>query len=250
MIEPHLELPHVNMQQRLRVVIVGAGIGGLACAIACRQQGLDVTILERSNEILPVGAGIQLPPNATRVMRHLGLEAALQSAGAVVIEGHNLRSYASGNPVRRRPLGQAALDLYGSAWMVIHRADYQRMLLDAAVQHGVQLRTGCEVIKVKSFKDCSVQLKDGRVVEADVIVGADGLWSVMRNEVLGSTSAPNETGDLAYRGTFRAEQLRDCRDARVEEVLNAADLQLWMGPGKHVVFYPVRNKEEFNLVLM
>lgn len=205
MIEPHLELPHVNMQQRLRVVIVGAGIGGLACAIACRQQGLEVTILERSNEILPVGAGIQLPPNATRVMRHLGLEAALQIAGAVVIEGHNLRSYASGNPVRRRPLGQTALDLYGSAWMVIHRADYQRMLLDAAVQHGVQLHTGCEVIRVKSFQDCSVQLKDGRVFEADVIVGADGLWSVMRNEVLGRTSAPNETGDLAYRGTFRAE---------------------------------------------
>lgn len=238
------------MRQRLRVVIIGAGIGGLACAIACRQQGLDVLVLERSTEILPVGAGIQLPPNATRIMRHLGLEDALRSAGAVTLEGHNLRSYDSGHRVCRRPLGQAALELYGSTWVVVHRADYQRMLLDAAVRHGAEVWTGCEITGVTSFADCSVQLKDGRVVEADVMVGADGLWSVMRNEVLGRVSTPSETGDLAYRGTFRAEQLRDCGDDRVQEVLSAADLQVWMGPGKHVVFYPVRNGEEFNLVLM
>jgi salicylate hydroxylase len=130
---------------------------------------------------------------------------------------------------------------------------------------------GYEVIKVNvESNEPSVVLNDGSVLFADVVVGADGklpvflvfplsletvliakgLWSTIRNDILEVPITPGETGDLAYRGTFSAQQLAELKDERIGELLRSSSVQVWMGPQKHVVFYPVRSHTEFNLVLL
>ncbi|RFU80700.1 hypothetical protein TARUN_1524 [Trichoderma arundinaceum] len=237
----------------LHVVIVGAGLGGLSCAIACRKcdPPLQVTILERTAEFKPIGAGIQLPPNATRIMEDFGLLTKLKDFGAVVMENHTLRRYSTGETIVSKPLGLMAKQRYGAEWL----ADYQRILLEEALRLGAKIRNGAEVVAAdseyerKHGKACVI-LKDESQVYGDVVVGADGLWSVLRNHVLGRPSLPIETGDLAYRGTFTRSQLQELKDDRVTELLSDSNIQVWLGPEAHVVFYPVRNKDEFNLVLL
>ncbi|KAH8807786.1 putative salicylate hydroxylase [Xylogone sp. PMI_703] len=241
----------------LHVVVVGAGLGGLACALACRRgnPSIKVTILERSPEILPVGAGIQLPPNATRIMSHFGLLEKLKRVGGITMQRHTLRRYSDGRIIVEKPLGERVKSLYGAEWLVIHRAEYQNLLLGEAIHAGACLIKDAEVVNVYSNIDgsdgnCAVLLKDGRKIQGDVVVGADGLWSRLREYILDRLSPPSETGDIAYRGTFSREQLTSFHDARITELIEASNIQVWMGPGKHVVFYPVRNKTEYNLVLI
>jgi salicylate hydroxylase len=234
---------------KLHVVVVGAGLGGLACAIACRQHGLKVTVLERTDEIRPVGAGIQLPSNASKIMRRLGLSDQLTQHGAVLVQNHTLRSYMSGEILARKTAGPTMARDYGGAWMVIHRAAYQQLLLDEAIRLGTNLRTGCEVVRVEEMQN-AVFLHTGEKVVGDVIIGADGLWSFLRSVVLGVQSLPSETGDLAYRGTFTAAQLQATGDMAIQELLEESDVQVWLGPDKHVVFYPLNGKDEYNLVLV
>ena len=104
----------------IHVVVVGGGLGGIACALACRRcdPPIAVTVLERATELVPVGAGIQLPPNAARIMKSFGLLDKLQGDGqAVVVEEHVLRNYATGEIITRKPLGQRAREVYGANWM-------------------------------------------------------------------------------------------------------------------------------------
>ncbi|CDM34512.1 Monooxygenase, FAD-binding [Penicillium roqueforti FM164] len=233
-----IDVPSTLDAQAIRVIIVGAGLGGLACAIACRrgEHPLDVTILERSEELLPVGAGIQLPPNATRVMAHFGLIEKLKRAGAITTEGYTLRRYRDGHTVAQKPL-------------VIHRADYQALLLEEATNAGAHLVKNAEVVSIESCPAVDmVVLKDGRRFHPDMIIGADGLWSTMREFIMDGPSPPLETGDLAYRGMFSLQELTVLNDPDVEKLVAASDVQVWMGPEKHVAFYPIRNKTEFNLL--
>ncbi|RFU30914.1 hypothetical protein B7463_g5419, partial [Scytalidium lignicola] len=240
-------------KEGLHVVIVGAGLGGLACALECRRgnPSLEVTVLERSPEILPIGAGIQLPPNATRVMRHFGLLEKLKEVGAVTMQRHTLRRYSDGEVIVEKPLGERVREIYGAEWL----AEYQNLLLEEAQNAGARILKNAEVIGVDTNFDgdcgnCTVLLKDGRNIRADVVIGADGLWSRLREFIVGKQSPPSETGDLAYRGTFSREQLALFQEERIIELVEASNIQVWMGPGKHVVFYPVRNKTEYNLVLL
>lgn len=235
----------------LRVIIVGAGIGGLTCAIACLQEGLEVIVLERAPAFKPIGAGIQLPANATRVMRELGLYDRLKEYGAVVVQNHIMRRYSDGHVLARKSAGNAMEKMYGSEWMVIHRARYHELLLDEAIRLGAKVEGGCEVMDVQTGPDePSVELQDGRLLGADVVIGADGLWSRTRNVALHDQTEPLETGDLAYRGTFSAEELWNTEDPGVQELLQSSDVQVWIGPDKHVVFYPVNKKAEYNMVLL
>lgn len=153
---------------------------------------------------------------------------------------------------------------------VIHRADYQNLLLGEATDAGARLVKNAEVVNIESGEtDDMVVLKDGRRFHGDMIIGADGkhlnpktcinhswlrlsigLWSRMREFILDRPSPPLETGDLAYRGTFSLQELTDLNNPEIEKLIAASDVQVWMGPEKHVVFYPVRNKSEFNLVLL
>ena len=163
-----------SKQCSLRVVIVGAGISGLACAIAFRQRGINVTVLERKPEFRPVGAGIRLPANATRAMRALGLYERLKDHGAVVVQNHVMRAYDSGRVLACKTAGGEMTELYGSEWMVIHRTRYHSLLLEEAIRLGTDVRIGCEVLEVEAQPSITfVTLQDGRVVGGDVIIGAD-----------------------------------------------------------------------------
>ncbi|KIW09876.1 hypothetical protein PV08_11977 [Exophiala spinifera] len=241
----------------LHVVIVGAGIGGLACAIACRRAGppLSVTVVERAPEILTIGAGIHIPPNACRVVASLGLLDKLKQAGGYQVQGFTLRRYKNGNILVEKPMGPRMKTEYGAEWLAIHRGDYQGVLLEAAREAGADILTNAEVIGIaKGIGEFSgkqmVVLKDGKSLMADVVVGADGLWSGVREFVLGRPFPPVETGDLAYRGTFTREQLKSFKNERIDELMEAENVQVWLGPGRHAVFYPLRNKTEYNLVLL
>ncbi|KAF2094888.1 putative salicylate hydroxylase [Rhizodiscina lignyota] len=239
--------PNGKSSRPLRVVIVGAGLGGLACGIACRQQGLEAVVIERAPEILEIGAGIQLPPNAVRTLDRLGVLDAIRSK-ATETQTRTLRRWKDGKILAERDYRLRAKE-FGYSAMVIHRADYQRILLDQAIQKGVRVRTGCEVKRV-DFDTTEVILDNGESESGDVIVSADGVWSTIRNQVLTSPVNPEETGDLAYRGTIPRETLDALHDKEVDALCSLKAVTLWLGPEKHAVFYPVRGGKEFNLVLL
>ncbi|KIW98290.1 uncharacterized protein Z519_01874 [Cladophialophora bantiana CBS 173.52] len=238
-------------QQPFNVVVVGAGIGGLAAAVSCLRGGCEVTILEKAPEISPIGAGIQIPPNAARVVQHFGLEQKLRDAGAVQINANHLKRYKDGKILCSRIGGEKMVRDFNGPWFVIHRADYHGVLLDEAVRLGAKLRLNAEAVDIKaSMENPHVVLQTGEIVHADVIIGADGLWSAIRDIVLGHSSPPEPTGDLAYRGTFSRAQLEAFQDPQIEELINSRCTYNWMGPDRHSVFYPVKNGTAFNLVLM
>lgn len=213
--------------QLLKVVIVGAGIGGLTCAIAYRQQGINVTILKRAQGFRPIGANIHLPANTTRAMRELGLYEKLRDHGAIVVQNHVMRAYDSGQVLARKPAGPAMTKLYGSEWVVIHRAQYHSLLLDEATRIGVEVQMDAEVADLEAGSpNAKVKLRSGRSVAGDIVIGRDGLWSEMRRVGLHDKTVPSETGDLAYRGTFSAKQLGGMQDEGVEELLRAHDVQV------------------------
>ncbi|KAF2478268.1 putative salicylate hydroxylase [Lindgomyces ingoldianus] len=232
----------------LKVIIVGAGIGGLACAVACRHSNIDVLILERVTEILAVGAGIQTPSNATRVWRHYGvLDELLKHA--VIMDGIQLRRWENGDLLCDRSVSRDSPLNTGSPWIAIHRADYQRVIIDEAKRLGVRIRLGAHVGSV-DFEKAAVTLEDGDVVSGDVVIGADGLWSTIREQLLTHPSPPLETGDLAYRGTFSREALTSLNDPSINHLIEQPVCTLWLGGSSHAVFYPLRNGQEFNLVLI
>ncbi|KAK8127972.1 FAD/NAD(P)-binding domain-containing protein [Apiospora sp. TS-2023a] len=233
------------MSQSLHAVVVGAGIGGLAFAILARKQGLRVTVLEKTEKLTPVGAGIQIPPNASRIWSQCGVLEKLKKF-SVVSEATQLRRWKNGELLCTRTVGEALDERW--PWLVIHRADYQRILVQEAQELGVTIRLGSHVQAV-DFDLGSLTLASGEVITGDIIVGADGLWSSLRNAILGHDSPPQETGDLAYRGTFSISALQGLNDAQVDELCSKNIVTMWIGPESHAVFYPVRCGKEFNLVL-
>ncbi|GKT42062.1 FAD-dependent monooxygenase OpS4 [Colletotrichum spaethianum] len=252
----------------MKVLIIGAGIGGLACAIACQQEGFEVVILERADRIVPIGAGIQIPPNGARVARQLGYMNKLLKCG-VVLDAIEFRRYANGKTLHTF-LSKDSQSRYGELWMVIHRADFHAVLWQKCEELGVSLCLNKGVERI-DFNNNVVHLEDGGDIQGDVIVGADGknrsnlllkhvieelrltpigLHSVCRNQLLGSPSPAVETGDLAYRAVFPAEYLKALEDPRVDELCARKQVTAWFGPDRHTVFYPVKGGREFNLVLV
>ncbi|KAI1464440.1 putative salicylate hydroxylase [Daldinia caldariorum] len=225
-------------------------IGGLACAISCRRANppLQVTVLERTPEILTIGAGIHIPPNACRVLARYGLLEKLKQAGGYEVDSFTLRRYEDGKILVEKPLKGRMETEYGAQWM----GDYQSALLKEALDLGSVVLTSADVTSVNLAPDGPQKLflKDGRKISADVIIGADGLWSMSREIVLGRPFPPTETGDLAYRGTFALDQLKGLHNERIDKLLEQSNIQVWLGPGRHAVFYPLRNHTEYNLVLI
>ncbi|KAH7125110.1 putative salicylate hydroxylase [Dendryphion nanum] len=233
------------MAAPLNIVIVGAGIGGLACAIASRRHGLNVLVLERAERLTPVGAGIQIPPNASRIWAEYGLLDRLKQY-SVISKATQLKRWKNGELLCTRGVGEDMNEEW--PWLVIHRADYQQVLVDEARHLGVNLRLKADVRDI-DFESTTVTLRDGEVIAGDIIVGADGLWSTLRGRILGHESPPKETGDLAYRGTFSLNSLLSLDDPAVDELCKKNVVTMWIGPESHSVFYPVSCGNEFNLVM-
>lgn len=122
--------------------------------------------------------------------------------------------------------------------------------MDHALALGVEIRLAADVTDVSFSNAPAVTLSTGETIAADVIVGADGLWSTIRDRILKRPSPPIETGDLAYRATISRQELEAFHDPGIDELLDKAEATAWLGPEKHCVFYPVRNKTQYNLVLL
>lgn len=229
-----------------RVIVAGAGVAGLTAGLALDARNHSVTIVERSPVLAEVGAGLQLSPNATRLLGRLGvLERLLPRA--VAPEALELRSGRSDRTLLRLPLGKAAEQRWGAPYLVCHRADLQEALLEEArSRSGVALNLGCEIA-------ASRESVDGIDVDvtgdypgphaADVLVAADGVWSQTAAE--GTGRRAEFSGYVAWRTTIHAD---DMPDRLAQAYLRAPCVRAWLGPTGHLIAYPVKSGRALNLV--
>jgi salicylate hydroxylase len=225
------------------IVVAGAGIGGLTAALALAAQGFRVVVLEKAARLEEAGAGLQLSPNASRILVELGLEVRLGSR-AVTPEAISIMSARSGGEIARLPLGEAASLRAGAPYWVLHRADLQSAL-QAHVNDNpdIELRLGCQFEDVVTHaKGLTVGQRSGmkrQQEQALALVGADGVWSALRRQLF-PEAQPQFSGLIAWRGTIEATQLpREYTSKRV---------QLWMGPDAHLVAYPISGGRQINVV--
>ena len=222
------------------VLVAGGGIGGLAAALACSRAGSPVRLWERGQALGEVGAGIQIGPNVTRVLQRWGLAGAL--AGVAAFPSHlQVRSAVSGRELGVLHLGETARQRYGAPYATLHRADLHQLLRNA-VQ--AQADTELELHRVlagftQTPQRVNARDTEGGAIEADVLVGADGLWSVVRQGLLGD-GPPRSTGHLAYRALVA--------QASLPAQLRSQHITAWLGPDLHLVQYPVRGGAWLNVV--
>lgn len=223
------------------LLIAGGGMGGLAAALACGRAGWPVRVYEQATRFSEVGAGIQLGPNATRVLAGWGLGKAL-SAVAAFPQQLRVRSAHDGAQLGALALGAAIAQRYGAPYATVHRADLQSVLLEAVRAAGIEPNPGARVTGVQASPDGVVLRIEGLGdVAGGALVGADGLWSSVRRLVW-QDSPPRATGHLAYRGVIAQREL--------PAALRSQDVNVWLGPRMHLVEYPVRGGSELNVVVI
>jgi salicylate hydroxylase len=223
--------------QALRVAVIGGGIGGLTAAVALRQAGFEVDVYEQAPELTEVGGGINMAPNATRVLRRLGLGPGLDREGIRPLGTHQ-RRWQDGRTLQRAPLNPLCEELYGAPHMTIHRAD----LLDviAAAFPAERIHLGHRLVGVTDRGDSAeARFDNGVTITADVVVGADGIHSAVRAALFGEED-PAFAGCVAYRGLVPVERIGDLG----LELGN----QSWVGPGGHLVHYFVSRGRLLNFV--
>jgi 3-hydroxybenzoate 6-monooxygenase len=228
------------MTRPLNLLVSGGGIGGLAAALVLARNGHAVTVLEQSAAFGEIGAGIQLGPNIFKMFEYLGLTEAINRV-AFFPTGLGMNDVRTGEKVVRIPLGDAAHAVYGYPYGVIYRPDIHQVFLDAcSALPNVLLRTSS---KVESFAQdaggVQVRIAGGEVLQGDALIAADGLWSRIREAVVGD-GKPRVSGHIAYRAVLKREE--------VPSHLWSDDVLLWGGEKTHLVHYPLRRGELFNLV--
>lgn len=221
-------------------IIAGAGLGGLTAALAMQRRGMRVRVLEQAPELKEVGAGIQLSPNANRVLYQLGLESALTEV-ARPTDGKRIRLWSTGQTWKLFDLGAEAVARHGYPYLTIYRADLHRILADAVLANDPKaIQLGC---RVESFEDngdgVTVHLASGDRVEGRALIGADGVHSRIRSALAGADSAVF-SGTVAWRGVISADKLP--AHLRQPYAFN------WVGPGAHVIHYPLRQGALVNFV--
>ncbi|WPH01367.1 FAD-dependent monooxygenase OpS4 [Acrodontium crateriforme] len=223
----------------LNIAILGAGLAGLSCAIALAQQGHKITVLERRNALSEIGAGVQVPPNASRILISWGLEAELQAQAENRSDVLFVR-YLTGETLARMP--PASSDLPN--WL-IYRPDYQRVLYDAAVQAGAIVRFDVHVTKIDQ-DNTRLEIGNGEFLTPDLILGADGIGSSTRKTILNDKVELKVT-TANYRVLIPREKM--LQNAQAAPYLHNAAAQVWMGPGRTVVMYPIAQGKFYNMVL-
>ena len=215
-----------------RLSIVGAGLGGLAAAVALRAAGIAVDVYEQAAEIAPVGAGIQLTPNACKAIRGLSILDDVQRRSYAPEVGYN-RDWDTGAVTNELPMGRAIENAYGAPDLALHRAVLHGSLL-ARVSPG-DIHLGKHLVGLDNAGDAvRLRFADGSDVTADAVIGADGIHSVVREALFGP-ERPVFNGRVAYRTTFPTSRLPDVEiDGRVK----------WWGPDRHVVSYLLTPEED------
>ncbi|MCX2754233.1 MULTISPECIES: FAD-dependent monooxygenase [unclassified Gordonia (in: high G+C Gram-positive bacteria)] len=222
-----------------RAFVVGGGIGGLATALGLTKSGCEVSVVEQAAAFGEIGAGLQIGPNATRILDSWGLLDKVEAIG-VLPNNIVMRDAISGEEVARLPLGEEFRERYGAPYVVIHRTDLHAILLEACRDAGVEMRTDVRIERVDiGDAGTTAVAADGRTFDADVTIGADGLRSVLRQTVVGDEPVPS--GYVAYRGTVPIENVPE-HDRELNDVV------VWVGPGWHLVQYRLRAGQELNQV--
>ena len=223
------------------ILIAGAGIGGLAAALGLAQKGFDVIVLEKSAKLGEIGAGIQLGPNAFHSFDYLGVGDQAR-AMAVFIDQLRLMDAINGEEIVSIPLDEPFRKRFGNPYAVVHRGDLHGVLLSACRRNNkIVLRVDSEVRGYdQDGARVTARLSSGAPVSGSALVGADGLWSNVRKQVVGD-GAPRVSGHTTYRSVIATEQMP------AELRWNAATL--WAGPKCHIVHYPLSGWKVFNLVV-
>jgi salicylate hydroxylase len=224
----------------LRILIVGAGIGGLTAALALLRDGREVAVYEQAPRLAELGAGVQISANGSRVLFALGLEGAIRAVWSVP-SAKEIRLWNTGQTWKLFDLGAESVARYGAPYFMIHRADLHGVLIDAVralAPDAIRLDTRCTGFKDDGTR-VTLHLADGTRVAGDALIGADGVHSGIRNALAGDDK-PVFTGCMAWRGLVPVENLppRMRRNVGVN----------WVGPGGHVINYLLRRGEIFNFV--
>ncbi|MWA07376.1 NAD(P)-binding protein [Actinomadura sp. LD22] len=221
-----------------RIAILGGGIGGLAAAAFLGKEGVAATVYEQAPRLAEVGAGLVIAPNAARQLRRLGVLDAVRERAVQLDTGWEFRRWADGTILSAEDLAASCERLYGEQTYTAHRAD-----LLAAVQSQVpadSVELGRKCVKFEAGDGVlRLTFEDGDPVEADVVIGADGVHSIVRNAIFGASPA-TDSGLCAFRALVPAE--------RAPAFARRAAQTLWIGPGHHLVHYPVSAGAFVNLV--
>jgi len=223
-----------------QAIIVGGGIGGLAAALALARAGVRCQVIEQAPEFKEIGAGIQLGPNVFFMFERLGL---IEPISALAVFPNNLimMDSVTGEEVTRIPLGDAFRKRFHQPYALIHRADLHKVLLEACrASNLIELDASQKVIKVdERGSGIAVRTESGKDYRGAALIGADGLWSTIRQIVVGD-GAPKPAGHITYRAVLPTSEM--------PEQWRWRDMVLWAGEKVHLVHYPLRTGELFNLV--
>lgn len=220
----------------MRAIVVGAGIGGLTATLSLRRAGHEVTLIEQSRQLTEIGAGIQLAPNATRVLRRLDLLDAV--AEQSTRPAHmSFRTWSDGSEICRYVIGREAEEEFGAPYLQVHRADLQQALAAAVPPESLRLATAVVGID-QDDTAAHVTTASGERLDADLVVAADGIRSAARQWLFGADEAVF-SHTVAYRALLPAADVAD---------LDLPEYAGWLGPGRHVVHYWLRRGELLNVV--
>lgn len=229
----------------LSICIAGAGIAGLTLALALAKHGVRVTVLERNEQLQEFGAGLQISPNARRALNALGLDEALHSV-TFAPEGIQTFPFKRKKPITTLQLGQSATERFGVPYVVMHRADLAEVLYAATKRFAnIDIRFNVEKFTVNQ-SDTAVSVtfsigdRDPETQKFDALVGADGVSSHVRTELLGGEKAVY-SGRVAWRTMIETEKLSG--------ILSSAHTSLMWGPGYHAVAYPLPHRGQTNIAL-
>ena len=221
----------------LNVAVIGGGIGGLTAAVALRRAGCAVDVYEQAPQLTEVGGGINMGPNATRILRGLGLAEGLDREG-VRPAGTHQRRWQDGRTLQRAPLNPLCEQLYGAPHMTLHRADLLAIIASGFPAERIHL--GHRLVGVADLGDgAEAWFENGERVRTDVVVGADGIHSAVRTALFGAEE-PRFAGCVAYRGLVPVE--------RIADLGLEIGSQSWVGPGAHLVHYFVSRGRLLNFV--
>lgn len=223
------------------ILVAGGGIGGLATALAVSRHGHHIVVLERNDTFAELGAGIQIAPNGFHALDRLGVGDAVRER-AVFIDELRFMDGSTGERVQSMPLGEAYRTRFGNPYAVVHRADLYEPLLDGCRRgDGIELRAGCPVTGyVDEGDSVTALLESGERVSGAALIGADGIRSAVRGQLLGD-GEPQVSGHTIYRSVIPMEQVP--RELRWNAVT------LWAGPKWHFVHYPIAGGTNLNLAV-
>ncbi len=228
------------MDKSVKILIAGAGIGGLTTAACLLQEGYNVEIYEQAPELGEIGAGIQCSAPAVKVFKHIGIADKIDKVG-VKPKAFEFKLFDTGELLHKVPLAEQHLQMHGAAYYHIHRSDLHKILADRVLA----LNPDCVFLNaaVTGFDETengiTLKLSDGRAVEGDILIGADGIKSAVRDQITGKTP-PDYTGQVAWRATLPTSRLPE----DFMDIISA----IWCGPKKHAVIYYLRSGEVLNFV--